>query len=97
MTISTSQLDALAATFAEQVKGYSFDYEVGRKNARIVQTPICNGVPLGGSRSVFCFVRLEDGAILKAASWSAPAKGVRAWVASVMADPSQVGGHWLYR
>lgn len=27
----------------------------------------------GGSNSVWCFVRAEDGAILKAASWKAPA------------------------
>ncbi len=27
-----------------------------------------------GSNSVWCFIRAEDGAILKAASWKAPAK-----------------------
>lgn len=42
----------------------------GSKNVRIV----VNG---HGQRSVFCFVRIADGAILKAAGWKAPAKHAR--------------------
>ena len=45
-------------------------YVAGRKNVKIVTNEL-------GGRSVFCFVRIEDGAILKAAGWKAPAKGVR--------------------
>jgi len=97
MTTTAAQLDAFAALLGEQVRGYAFAVEVGKKNARIVQSPIFNGVPQGGSRSVYCFVRLEDGAILKAASWSATAKGVRAWLAEVMQNPSCIGPMWLYR
>lgn len=43
--------------------------EAGQKNAKIVKTD--------SQRSVFCFVRIADGAILKAASWKAPAKHAR--------------------
>ena len=72
---------------------YSFSYEVGRKYVRIV-------VNAHGQRSVYCFIRLEDGAILKADSWKRPAKGVRAWLDQVLAnnlegiDPYT---SWLYR
>jgi hypothetical protein len=45
--------------------------ERGQKNVRIVAND------QGGSRSVFCFVRIADGAILKAAGWKAPAKHAR--------------------
>jgi len=43
----------------------------GVKNVRIV----ANGP--GPHRSVFCFIRKADGAVLKAAGWKAPAKHVR--------------------
>jgi len=42
----------------------------GSKNVKIVEQG-------QGSRSVFCFVRIADGDILKAASWKAPAKHSR--------------------
>ena len=45
--------------------------ERGNKNVRIVSND------QSGSRSVFCFVRIADGAILKAAGWKAPAKHAR--------------------
>lgn len=78
---------------------YSYRVEIGRANARIVMAPILQGVPSVSNQSVYCFVRLADGAILKAASWRAPAKGVRAWLDQVLADPSPVGmtTGWLYR
>lgn len=45
--------------------------ERGLKNVRVVSND------QNGSRSVFCFVRIADGAILKAAGWKAPAKHAR--------------------
>lgn len=56
----------------EDYPGYAptLTAEPGRKNVRIVATGT-------GSRYVFCFVRIEDGAILKAAGWKAPAKHSR--------------------
>jgi len=44
--------------------------ERGLKNVRIVSSD-------GASRYVFCFVRIADGAVLKAAGWKAPAKHAR--------------------
>lgn len=44
--------------------------EPGSKNVRVV-------LQSGPQRSVFCFVRKADGAILKAAGWKAPAKHAR--------------------
>ena len=41
--------------------------EGGRKYIKIAK------VEENGSRSVYCFVRAEDGAVLKAATWKAPA------------------------
>lgn len=67
-----------AAYYAEHYKNLepeTFSVDAGSKNLRIVRTRMGNGKPVG--RSVACFVRKSDGAILKAAGWKAPfiAKG----------------------
>ena len=90
-------VDALNAKFGAD---YAFSVEMGRKNARIVQTPITHGKVVCNSRSVYCFVRIEDGAILKSASWKTPAKGVRAWLDQVLTSGLQGVDQytgWLYR
>lgn len=62
-----------------------------------------HGDVITGSKSVYCFVRNYDGAILKAAGWSAPyVKGfapVRGWVKSVVNGSQAVDqyGSWLYQ
>jgi hypothetical protein len=61
----------------------------GQKYTRVVNTS-------GGQRSVWCFVDAA-GNIYKAASWKAPAKGVRSTLATVdMSRVDEYGG-WLYR
>ena len=90
-------VDALNAKFGAD---YTFSVEMGRKNARIVQCPVTPAGVVCNSRSVYCFVRIEDGAILKSASWKTPAKGVRAWLSDVLASDLQgVDKYtgWLYR
>jgi len=92
----TNQIAAFASGLnAKFGADYTFTVEMGRKNARIVQAPV-----LGAGRSVYCFIRIEDGAILKSASWKTPAKGVRAWLDQILADDLQgVDKYtgWLYR
>jgi len=68
---------------------YTFSLEPGRKFTRVVSTSY-------GSRSAFCFIDAE-GNIYKTASWKAPAKGIRATLATL--DLSRVDQHggWLYR
>ena len=51
--------------------GYTFTIETARKYHRVIMT---TG---GGSRSIHAFVDRKDGSVYKAASWKAPAKGVR--------------------
>lgn len=63
-------------------------YQLGKKYARIVSDP--ERYP-----SAYCFVRLEDGAILKAASWASPAKGVRGNIANGAADLNVFGAKYL--
>lgn len=46
------------------------EVEFGRKFAKVCRVSY-------GSRSVYCFIDLSNGDLLKAASWKAPAKGVR--------------------
>lgn len=46
--------------------------ETGKRYARIV-----NRYAKGEGGSVYCFIDLTNGDILKAASWKAPAKGAR--------------------
>ena len=64
--------------------------EVGSKNIRVVHQS-------AGSRSVYCFIRKLDGAILKSAGWKMPAKGARGSIYNpesyAKADPY---GSWLY-
>lgn len=55
-------------------------FERGQKYARIVEE--------GNQRSVFCFVDLSNGDILKAAGWKAPAKHARGNIAN---GATQVG------
>jgi len=50
---------------------YKFEIETGRKYHKIVQTD------RGGSKSVHAFVDKKTGELYKAASFKAPAKGVR--------------------
>lgn len=67
---SQAKIDAYYAEQYEHVKAPTLSYEAGPKNVRIVKNDTV-------SRSVYCFVRIEDGAILKADGWKKPAKGVR--------------------
>lgn len=90
-------VDALNAKYGAH---YKFSVEMGRKNARIVQCPVTPAGIVCNSRSVYCFVRIEDGAILKSASWRTPAKGVRAWLNQILASDLQGVDQytgWLYR
>lgn len=101
MTAATAQeIQSFLGILEEKSQGkYAYGVELGRVNARVFMVPMFNGEPMESSRSVYCFIRLSDGAILKSASWKAPAKGVRAWIRQVLDDPSVVdySGRWLYR
>ena len=48
-----------------------YSYTMGKKYARLVVEPY------PGQKSVWCFVNVENGDVLKAAGWKGPAKGVR--------------------
>ena len=54
-----------------KLDGYSFTIETARKYHKVIMT---TG---GGSRSIHAFVDVKTGDVLKAASFKAPAKGVR--------------------
>ena len=76
-------------TFASEI----FTVEYGKKNARIVVD--------SGQRSVYCFVELLTGDILKAAGWKAPAAGKRGSIWNEDCDvgfdkPANVYGSGLY-
>ena len=77
---------ALNAKFAGR---YSFDVMPGVKYNRVVQMST-------GQRSSYAFVD-NDGNVYKSAGWKAPAKGVRANLATLdMANVDEYGS-WLYR
>lgn len=106
MAVTTEQLAAFAAAVDEKrldyfaAQGYKTAIEVhvptevqqGRTYARIVTRE--RGTP-HGMGSAFCFVRLADGAIMKAAGWKAPAKGNRGNIANGAADVTAYGA--VYR
>lgn len=99
--IEDTQLDAFCAAvdamraphFADmpmsmQPYARPLTFERGTKFARIVK---CDGE----QKSVFCFVRLEDGAILKAAGWKTPAKHARGNIANGAVDVGINGAAYL--
>jgi hypothetical protein len=65
-------LDKLTAADAARWKnnGAMFTIEPGRKYGRVVQTS-------HGQRFAFCFIDMQNGDLLKTATWSAPVKGAR--------------------
>lgn len=84
--VTTEELNAFVAAISNKVEStqkikfptcmgnwYFIAVEVGVKYARLVQT----GADGNTSRSAYAFVNLENGDILKAAGWKAPAKGAR--------------------
>jgi hypothetical protein len=62
--------DAVKALRVSDGQMENIVFERGRKNARII-------VDRGYSRDVWCFVALDNGDILKAAGWKAPAPHAR--------------------
>ena len=63
------------AHFAAHLKNLTADkltVEPGRKYAKIVRS-----YSTGGGRSVFCFVDMTNGNVLKAETWKKPAKHAR--------------------
>lgn len=65
-------------TCQSTITDYKIDLEYGKKNVRVVRREYSKrtGEKIGGS--VHCFINLETGDILKAASYKAPApNGVR--------------------
>ena|SRR6218665_2967328 len=66
----------------------------GKKYVRIVRHDVFEGVKREGG-SAFCFVDIETGAILKAASWKTPAKHARGNIANGAADLTAYGAIYL--
>lgn len=71
LATTQARLNAEYAAQYETVKAPTLSAEPGLKNVRIVASDGST------SRHVFCFVRIADGAVLKAAGWKAPAKHAR--------------------
>lgn len=58
--------------------GYAFSVKPGRKYAKIIRSDVWEGEQrVNGQRSAAGFIDMQTGDIYKAATWSAPAKGVR--------------------
>ena len=75
--ISKDRFDALPGYHQQKIDelkagkcDYSYIIESGRKYHKII-------LNASGQRSVHCFINRETGEVLKSASWSSPAKGVR--------------------
>ena len=102
MTTTTTNVQANIDEFVKRLnakfEGKIFAAMPGRKNARIYTQNVYNGEVREG-RTAYCFIRLEDGAVLKCDGWKAPAKGVRAWLTEVLAADLQMVDEftgWLY-
>ena len=58
-------------------QGSVLKIEGGRKYIKISKTSTFDGVENEMGKSVYCFINKENGDVLKAASWKAPAKHAR--------------------
>lgn len=104
MTAMTTTTQANIQEFVKRLNAKFDDYHFaampGRKNVRITAQNVYNGEIDELGKRAYCFIRLEDGAILKCDGWKAPAKGVRAWLDQVLAnDLQEVDQYtgWLYK
>lgn len=93
-----ARIDDFVARLNAKFDGKIFAKMTGRKNVRIYTQNVYNGEVRDG-RTAYCFIRLEDGAVLKCDGWKSPAKGVRAWLDQVLANDLQEVDEftgWLY-
>jgi hypothetical protein len=78
-------VETLNAKLAEYNTAQGFKWQTiiepifGKKYAKLAKSENHGGNIVG--RSAYCFINIETGDILKAASWAAPAKGVRGNIA----------------
>lgn len=84
----------LAAHYGDSKFSAVVSAQPGKKYIRIVRHDVFEGVTREGG-SAFCFVDAATGAILKAASWKAPAKHARGNIANGAADLSAYGAIYL--
>ena len=81
-----SNLEAFVVVITEEIRKYTnqrfpnltpevLSVHPGKKYDKIV-----SGRPGSEYGSAYCFIRREDGAILKAGGWVTPAKGVRGYI-----------------
>ncbi len=112
MTLTQSKTEFLTEALIEQVNniwkvnsiesGRNFyhilTYEVNKKYIKVFDSTVYDGVQRDG-RSVFMFIDKETGAVYKAASFKAPAKGIRFYLESLVDSPEVVDpyGSFLYR
>ncbi len=112
MTLTQSKTEFLTEALIEQVNniwkvnsiesGRNFyhilTYEVNKKYIKVFDSTVYDGVQRDG-RSVFMFIDKETGAVYKAASFKAPAKGIRFYLESLVETPEVVDqyGSFLYR
>ena len=92
-TTTKPQIEAFVEKLNAKFPRKNFGVMYGRKNARVITLDTYG-------RTAWCFIRLEDGAIFKCDGWKAPAKGVRAWLTTVLAEDLATVDEftgWLYR
>lgn len=85
----------LAAHYGDSKFSGMVEADWGKKYVRIVKRDIFDGAVRKESGSAFCFVDIETGAILKAASWKTPAKHARGNIANGAKDVSAYGAIYL--
>lgn len=82
LSASQGMIDAYFAANYKNLIPAKLSHKVGIKYVKIVR-----------EGSVYCFVDLSNGDVLKAASWAAPAKGKRSNIFDADSGLSGVGPH----
>ncbi len=71
---------------------YTFSFTAGTQFIRVVQEPV-----RGAGQSVHCFIDMNTGEVLKAASWQRPANGARFASVYDAIDHADPHGSYLYK
>jgi hypothetical protein len=92
ITILTAELNKQQKAVYKNLPELKYEVTYGRKFARVLE--------VGNGKRVYCFIDLATGGLLKADSFTAPAKGVRGSIFNPNCDVGTVAtlnGHGFYR
>lgn len=93
LTKTVNDLWKVNAIESGHANRYYLTHKLGKKFIKLIRKET-----LSDATSVYAFVDKETGAVYKAASWNAPAKGIRFYISQLLQSPTTCDpyGSFLY-